>query len=217
MRGNVTLPADLSIPNGVTLTIQSGASLTVPSGVTLANNGTIDNNEGTVANNGTIENNGGSITNLDSVNGPLFTAAPTTDASGNVTFVINSNIEDLESLSIDGNQITMTPSSVSGRWMLSGYPGYTTGYIGYAESGSTKITLYGQFMDIFGAGQHTMSATFDGGAAASTTFTAQTESTGGGLGGEDSGGGCDAGFGAAGAAVFALGIALAGKRGKPRN
>ena len=39
--GNVTLPCDVTIPEGATVVIPEGASLTVPEGVTLTNNGTI--------------------------------------------------------------------------------------------------------------------------------------------------------------------------------
>ena len=51
--GNLTLPVDLTIPEGKTLTIPSGASLTIPEGKTLINKGTIINN-GTLTNNGTL-------------------------------------------------------------------------------------------------------------------------------------------------------------------
>ena len=61
--GDLTLPADITIPEGKTLIIPSGTTLTVPEGVTLTNNGTIINNNGftnngTVINNGTFTNNG---------------------------------------------------------------------------------------------------------------------------------------------------------------
>ena len=39
--GNLTLPCDITIPNGATVTIPQDASLTVPQGTTLTNNGTI--------------------------------------------------------------------------------------------------------------------------------------------------------------------------------
>lgn len=39
--GNLTLPCDITIPQGATVTIPDGASLTVPSGTKLTNNGTI--------------------------------------------------------------------------------------------------------------------------------------------------------------------------------
>ncbi|MGN0569358.1 MAG: hypothetical protein ACI4N4_02515, partial [Candidatus Fimenecus sp.] len=50
--GDLTLPADITIPEGKTLVIPSGTTLTVPDGVTLTNNGTIINNNG-FTNNGT--------------------------------------------------------------------------------------------------------------------------------------------------------------------
>ncbi|MGN0554581.1 MAG: GLUG motif-containing protein, partial [Candidatus Fimenecus sp.] len=64
--GNLTLPADITIPEGKTLVIPSGATLTVPDGVTLTNNGTIINNNG-FTNNGTVINNGTFINNGDIV------------------------------------------------------------------------------------------------------------------------------------------------------
>lgn len=39
--GNLTLPCDITIPNGAMVTIPDGTSLTVPQGVTLTNNGNI--------------------------------------------------------------------------------------------------------------------------------------------------------------------------------
>ena len=67
--GDLTLPADITIPEGKTLIIPEGVTLTVPEGITLTNNGTIINNNGftnngTVINNGTFINNG----NLDETN-----------------------------------------------------------------------------------------------------------------------------------------------------
>ena len=64
--GDLTLPADITIPEGKTLVIPSGATLTVPDGVTLTNNGTIINNNG-FTNNGTVINNGTFINNGDIV------------------------------------------------------------------------------------------------------------------------------------------------------
>ncbi|MGN0539636.1 MAG: dockerin type I repeat-containing protein [Candidatus Fimenecus sp.] len=64
--GDLTLPADITVPEGKTLVIPSGATLTVPDGVTLTNNGTIINNNG-FTNNGTVINNGTFINNGDIV------------------------------------------------------------------------------------------------------------------------------------------------------
>lgn len=41
MIGNVTLPGDVKLPLGTTLTFTDGSTITVPSGVTFTNNGTI--------------------------------------------------------------------------------------------------------------------------------------------------------------------------------
>ena len=51
-----TLPEDIDIPAGYTLTIDEGKTLTIPEGVTLTNNGTIIN-KGDITKNGTIEGN----------------------------------------------------------------------------------------------------------------------------------------------------------------
>ena len=54
--GNLTLPCDITIPQGATVTIPNGASLTVPSGTKLTNNGTIVKQQGgTFTNNGTLD------------------------------------------------------------------------------------------------------------------------------------------------------------------
>ncbi len=73
--GDLTLPADITIPEGKTLIIPEWATLTVPEGITLTNNGTIINNNGftnngTVINNGTFTNNGNLVeTNHNYTNG----------------------------------------------------------------------------------------------------------------------------------------------------
>ena len=54
--GNLTLPCDITIPEGATVVIPEGASLTVPQGTTLTNNGTIQVNGGTLT--GTPEGSG---------------------------------------------------------------------------------------------------------------------------------------------------------------
>lgn len=53
--GNLTLPCDITIPEGATVTIPNGASLTVPEGVELTNNGTIQKEDGgSFINDGTV-------------------------------------------------------------------------------------------------------------------------------------------------------------------
>ena len=56
--GNLTLPCDITIPDGATVTIPDGTSLTVPENVTLTNNGTIQNNGGSFINDGTVTGDG---------------------------------------------------------------------------------------------------------------------------------------------------------------
>ena len=55
--GNLTLPCDITIPQGAKVTIPQGASLTVPEGVTLTNNGTITG-AGSVTVNGDVSGSG---------------------------------------------------------------------------------------------------------------------------------------------------------------
>ena len=55
--GSSSLPEDLKISNGSTLTVPNGSSLTIPDNTTLTNNGTLDN-YGTIDGNGSITNNG---------------------------------------------------------------------------------------------------------------------------------------------------------------
>ena len=53
--GDLTLPCDITIPQGATVVIPEGASLTVPEGVTLTNNGTIQKEDGgSFINDGTV-------------------------------------------------------------------------------------------------------------------------------------------------------------------
>ena len=52
--GNLTLPCDITIPEGATVVIPENASLTVPENVTLTNNGTIRKDGGSFINDGTV-------------------------------------------------------------------------------------------------------------------------------------------------------------------
>ena len=56
--GNLTLPCDITIPQGATVVIPEGASLTVPQNVKLTNNGTIHKDGGSFINDGTVVGNG---------------------------------------------------------------------------------------------------------------------------------------------------------------
>ena len=62
--GNLTLPCDITIPQGYTLTIPNGTSLTVPTDTTLTNNGTIE-----IA--GTLTNDGGILISSGTLNGTV--------------------------------------------------------------------------------------------------------------------------------------------------
>ena len=57
MYGSSSLPEDLKISNGSTLTVPDGSILTIPDNTILTNNGTLDN-YGTIDGNGSITNNG---------------------------------------------------------------------------------------------------------------------------------------------------------------
>ena len=77
--GDVTLPDDVTIPEGYTLTIPDDASLTVPAGVTLTVDGTLVVDDGaTLTNNGTISGTGqvtvnGNVDGDGTLNGPTVT------------------------------------------------------------------------------------------------------------------------------------------------
>ena len=78
--GNLTLPCDITIPQGATVVIPEGASLTVPEGVTLTNNGTILVQGGTFTKNGTVSGNQptypSTVTVSFSQNGQAVTSVP---------------------------------------------------------------------------------------------------------------------------------------------
>lgn len=52
--GDLELPCDITIPEGVTVVVPEGTSLTVPKAVTLNNNGTIQKDGGSFINDGTV-------------------------------------------------------------------------------------------------------------------------------------------------------------------
>lgn len=93
--GSVTLPGDITIPEGYTLDIETGDTLIVPQGTTLTNYGTINMNGGTLTNNGTIVNYG-TINGTVGGNAPLVPSAVTVRANpdsvaygGSVTLTAN--------------------------------------------------------------------------------------------------------------------------------
>lgn len=79
--GSVSLPGDIEIPEGYTLTVPSGTSLTIPAGTTLTNNGTISI-QGNLTNNGTLLNNG-------TINGDIDGKQPTYSSKVTVSFSQN--------------------------------------------------------------------------------------------------------------------------------
>ena len=78
--GDLTLPCDVTIPEGATVVIPEGASLTVPESTTLTNNGTILVQGGTFTNNGTVTGNQpaypSTVTVSFSQNGQPVTSVP---------------------------------------------------------------------------------------------------------------------------------------------
>ncbi len=94
--GAVTLPDDVTIPEGYTLTIPSGSSLTVPSDTTLTNEGTITvESGGTFTNSGTINNYGTLSGNIEGTAPPSITTTSLTDgtvgAAYNATLAASGN------------------------------------------------------------------------------------------------------------------------------
>ena len=124
--GNVTLPCDITIPQGATVTIPDGASLTVPEGVTLTNTGTIVKEGGTFTNNGTLDGNplGYPSTVAVSVSGEdvsgQYTADYGTSATLTATITGGNNLSASDGTvtfyrgeASDENKINETPAKVS--------------------------------------------------------------------------------------------------------
>lgn len=88
--GSVTLPGDITIPEGYTLNIGNGDTLIVPQDTTITNYGTINVSGGTFTNSGTIENYGtinGNVGGSGSVKVPatVTMSAATGTYGGSVT------------------------------------------------------------------------------------------------------------------------------------
>ncbi len=123
--GNLTLPCDITIPQGATVTIPNGASLTVPEGTKLTNNGTIVKNGGTFTNNGTLDGNPlgypSTVTVAISGNGVTTenmvaygtTATVTATVTGNNQPASDGTVTFYRGEASDENKINETPAKVS--------------------------------------------------------------------------------------------------------
>ena len=124
--GNLTLPCDITIPQGATVTIPNGASLTVPEGTKLINNGTIVKQQGgTFTNNGTLDGNPlgypSTVTVANSGNGVTTenmvaygtTATVTATVTGNNQPASDGTVTFYRGEASDENKINETPAKVS--------------------------------------------------------------------------------------------------------
>ena len=124
--GNLTLPCDITIPQGATVTIPNGASLTVPEGTKLINNGTIVKQQGgTFTNNGTPDGNPlgypSTVTVAISGNGVTTenmvaygtTATVTATVTGNNQPASDGTVTFYRGEASDENKINETPAKVS--------------------------------------------------------------------------------------------------------
>ena len=124
--GNLTLPCDVTIPQGATVTIPNGASLTVPEGTKLINNGTIVKQQGgTFTNNGTLDGNPlgypSTVTVAISGNGVTTenmvaygtTATVTATVTGNNQPASDGTVTFYRGEASDENKINETPAKVS--------------------------------------------------------------------------------------------------------
>jgi hypothetical protein len=120
----------------------------------------------------------------------IFVPEPITDITDGAEFTIRSVFVHLYSTSLNGNTLTHTVSDDGTRILLSGYPGYD-GYIGHAESGSTIIIFYEDFLAFLPNGSHTLEVSFHNGIieyATPTTSFILNRTTDGGGGGSGGGG-----------------------------
>ena len=124
--GNLTLPCDITIPQGATVTIPNGASLTVPEGTKLINNGTIVKQQGgTFTNNGTLDGNPlgypSTVTVAISGNGVTTENMVAYGTTATVTATVTSNNQPASDGTVtfyrgeasDENKINETPAKVS--------------------------------------------------------------------------------------------------------
>ena len=124
--GNLTLPCDITIPQGATVTIPNGASLTVPEGIKLINNGTIVKQQGgTFTNNGTLDGNPlgypSTVTVAISGNGVTTenmvaygtTATVTATVTGNSQPASDGTVTFYRGAASEENEINETPVNVS--------------------------------------------------------------------------------------------------------
>lgn len=124
--GNLTLPCDITIPQGATVTIPNGASLTVPEGTKLINNGTIVKQQGgTFTNNRTLDGNPlgypSTVTVANSGNGVTTenmvaygtTATVTATVTGNNQPASDGTVTFYRGEASDENKINETPAKVS--------------------------------------------------------------------------------------------------------
>ena len=111
--GNLTLPGNIEIPNGVTVTIPSGSSLTVPEGTELVVDGTLEvETGGSLSNSGTISGSG-ELTGEGSVSNSGSITVSDNDFAANVTLSITSGGSTVTSATY-GSTVTLTANITNG-------------------------------------------------------------------------------------------------------
>ncbi|MED9902667.1 MAG: InlB B-repeat-containing protein [Lachnospiraceae bacterium] len=128
--GSLELPADLTIPAGVTVNIPSGTTLTVPSGKTLTNYGSITG-EGTLTGDGAFTNHGTvNVTNNDFNNNTVAGAFNITGGTKDTDYTYADNVLTVN----DGANLTISMADNTAT---------TSDRIVIAESATATITLDG--------------------------------------------------------------------------
>ena len=160
--GNLSLPADLTIPKGVTVIIPSGATLTVPSGTTLTNNGTISGS-GKVTGDGTFTNHGVvNITTNDFNNNTVAGAFNITGGSSGTAYTYAGGVLTVK----DGANLTIS--------MADGATDPTSDRIVIAQNATATIALDGVKIN---APQQTSAIDLSSGSKLTLILPAGTEST----------------------------------------
>ena len=110
--GNLELPCDITIPEGITVNIPGGTSLEVPDGSTLTNNGTITG-QGSLTGEGTVTNNGEmSVTNNDFMATVAVSANPSS-AAYHSSVTLTANVTNGNS-SVSGGSVTFYQGDANG-------------------------------------------------------------------------------------------------------
>ena len=127
--GDLELPCDITIPEGITVNIPSGTSLTVPNGSTLTNNGTITG-QGSLTGEGTLTNNGTVSVSDNDFMATVTVGANPSSAAYHSSVTLTANVTN-DGNSVSGGSVTFYQGNATGTALNDGGASVSNGTATY--------------------------------------------------------------------------------------